>query len=84
MKYIIKNEFALRGWADAPYTIVHLNSGQIAPVSKLAFEALLLCDGKTEVDSLNIITISKNSIILIHGFDAKKSNLIKRDIVKNT
>ncbi len=72
MKYIIKNEFALRGWADAPYAIVHLNSGQMAPVSKLAFEALLLCDGKTDVDSLNIITVSKNII----------TEFVKKNIVK--
>ncbi len=50
MKYsIISPGYCLRGWIGMPYALVH--SGNVFPLSREEFNALLLCDGQTDTET---------------------------------
>ncbi len=55
MYYKLKNEVLLRGWEQLPHCVYIKTINNICILNKIYFNILLLCDGKTDVDSLYIL-----------------------------
>lgn len=51
MYYRLKKMYALRGWKKEPYMLVKRPQNQVRRLRREDFQALLLCDGMTEMDA---------------------------------
>ena len=49
MIYRLKSPYLLRGWKKMPWVLVERPDNKTQYLSKMQFQALLLCDGKTDV-----------------------------------
>lgn len=53
MRYArLKNEWLLRGWADEPYALLNLKTGDCRHLSAQMFLFTQACDGRTDLDSV--------------------------------
>ncbi len=50
--YRLKSEYCLRGWIGVPFALVH--SAEVERISKTEFDALLLCDGQTDLNGMEL------------------------------
>ena len=50
--YSLKENYALRGWKYQPMVMVDLSRYQISILSHRSFQALLLCDGTTDLNTI--------------------------------
>lgn len=54
MYYRLKPEYCLRGWQGTAWVLVRRPENQIRILSRPLFEALLLCDGRTDLSLRNL------------------------------
>ncbi len=54
MYYKLKQPYALRGWDKLPYALINRNEGTVVFLNKTEYDALSLCDGIIDADSLLI------------------------------
>ena len=52
MFYKLKAPYVLRGWEKMAWTLVKRPKNQVRVLSKEMFQALLLCDGETDLDEI--------------------------------
>ncbi len=50
MRYILKEQFELRGWELLPYALADRSSGHVAFITAKEMEALKLCTGRIDTD----------------------------------
>ena len=50
MKYILSDEYLLRGWQKLPYAVLNKETKEVRFPSKEAFLFIMKCDGRTEVE----------------------------------
>lgn len=62
---MISPQYKLRGWIGFPFALVH--DGHITRLSREEFNALLFCDGQTDVETIQSQEIQKT----LHSFEEK-------------
>ena len=59
------SQYRLRGWIGFPYALVH--DGDVLRLSREEFNALIFCDGVTDIDKIQ----SKEIVDTLHSFEQK-------------
>ena len=63
--YILSPEYCLRGWIGFPYALVH--NGDVVRLSRDEFNALVMCDGQTDMELIRIQQIHNT----LHSLEEK-------------
>jgi len=79
MRYLLTENFALRGWKQLPHTILRLDTKQVESIDAAAFQTLSFCNGLVDFDWLFIDEkmkallpdLCRNGIIKECGLDGK-------------
>ena len=50
MKYILNNQYCLRGYKNLPFAIYNKNNGETFFFTKDEYRLILDCDGKSEIN----------------------------------
>ena len=53
MKYILSEQYVLRGWQKLPYGVMDRNTKEVRFLNREFFSFLLNCDGRTEISETN-------------------------------
>ena len=59
MRYILSEQYGLRGWQKLPYGVMDLESREVRFVPKDVFFFLLKCDGRTELEEVQEEAVKK-------------------------